>query len=66
MIHVITRFNKNTSHPYGIQFQDTLLLPVGVLAWCKEQFKDDNWRYLSRSIWFNNEADRNWFILRWS
>lgn len=45
-----------------------------ILLWCYSTFGDSNslrfggrWEWSHRgTIYFRNEADRNWFILRWS
>lgn len=34
--------------------------------WCKQSFGRENYTASFNSFYFNTEADRNWFILRWS
>jgi|LakMenEpi03Aug12_release.lakeMendotaPanAssembly.Ray.scaffolds.fasta_scaffold6544791_1 hypothetical protein len=42
------------------------------VVWCKETIDESNWfvdeddLFRNTKIRFKNEADRNWFILRWS
>jgi hypothetical protein len=33
--------------------------------WCREQF-NDNVEFGWWTLYFKNEYDRNWFVLRWS
>jgi hypothetical protein len=49
----------------------------GRKAWCKKTFGEDQWEWnwetnndvfynIYEVFSFNNEADRNWFMLRWA
>lgn len=57
--------NKDSSHPYGIKFLSTVIDRYEVYNWCLEHFGPDASVGVSVII-FRHEADRNWFILRWS
>ena len=57
--------NKDSSHPYGVRFSVKWNVRSEMFRWCTEQFDND----VSLGILmvaFRHEADRNWFILRWS
>ena len=56
---------KDSSHPYGVRFTVQFTVRAEMVRWCTEQFGRD----VSLGILmvaFRHEADRNWFILRWS
>lgn len=37
-------------------------------AWLKSSFgnRGERWTHFNGVFWFKNDADKNWFILRWS
>ena len=37
-------------------------------AWLKSSFgnRGERWAHFNGVFWFKNDADKNWFILRWS
>ena len=66
-------------YPYRVQYIGMLRTPISVVKWCEEQFNQDERRwcqqdldndervyYTARSVFFKNEQDYNWFLLRWS
>lgn len=34
--------------------------------WCRNNYKINTFAYGIYNLYFKNEADRNWFVLRWS
>lgn len=49
---------------YGVSLGDRVT--ADVRKWCLETFDADRCYVGNWNVAFNNEADRNWFMLRWS
>lgn len=49
---------------YGVTLGDRV--PVDVKEWCLETFAPDRCHVGNWNVAFDNEADRNWFIMRWT
>ena len=60
----IDDLRRNYPHQTCLIFPDF----YGRLAWCKKQFGDNGERCIFADNWyhFTNEADLNWFLLRWA
>lgn len=55
------------TYQYGIKISG--LHTVMYVKWCEDQFKEKCMRgqedWFSTTVWFKEEAHRNWFLLRW-
>ena len=59
-------------HPYTVRFEETIYsYPYDISTWCTETFNTGNFNkerctFTTHWIWFKHQADRDWFVLRWS
>lgn len=60
-----TFYLKFAHHPYGVNFVSTFKNTTDIGRWCLEQFGSDV-SFGIFSFTFRYEADRTWFLLRWS
>jgi hypothetical protein len=55
-----------TNYPYQV----LCTITQDVVDWCEEQFghqyDSERYRFHYNSFFFADEADRSWFVLRWS
>jgi hypothetical protein len=65
--------NLNTLRPSGIRYGvnwPTNVAQEEVIDWCNEHFGPpgftNRWMYLEYTVQFRQQADRNWFVLRWA
>jgi hypothetical protein len=58
------------NYPYGVIIREPSSDRSMIMQWCVDQFgsqyESDRYRYAGNLIYFSNQDDRNWFILRWS
>jgi|LakMenE18May11ns_1017448.scaffolds.fasta_scaffold9782565_5 hypothetical protein len=58
------------NYPYGVIIREPSSDRSMITQWCVDQFgsqyESDRYRYAGNLIYFSNQDDRNWFILRWS
>lgn len=53
-------------HPFTVRYQKDITDFDEMINWCEKTFTPERYDFTSNWVWFKNEDDRNWFILRWS
>ena len=57
---------------YNYNWQYTGIVPFDdIRTWCRDNFGPEGdtagrWQAIWETIWFVNQKDYNWFMLRWS
>jgi|688.fasta_scaffold13361_14 hypothetical protein len=72
---ISTEFFSANVHPYAVYLGDGFYDEYPeIIEWASQQFggdgwcetQNERWSYTFSYIWFANEIDRNWFLLKWS
>ena len=58
------KYNHQFNIPYGTLPDAAEVLEM--FDWCTDQFGVENFHLLYRTLYFVNECDYTWFIMRWS
>ena len=64
----LRKINNTNRFPYAIEPDDEEAhkLYAEMIRWCYETYEPSKWHRESYCVRFQAEADRNWFLLRWS
>ena len=54
------------NHPHAVCLLGGQHLPRYINEWCHETYNSDKFYIGYFVVFFSDEVDRNWFLLRWS
>jgi hypothetical protein len=60
------KFGVSVRHDEAYNYDARQLKNMELYNWCLEQFGNRKFTKSFNTFYFNTEAQRNWFIMRWS